>query len=79
MVLTTVPLDVSMTETLFDCVLVIYASASIWPLQGRMGQKQAMIPAANSNAALFDLWAPRLPLFANLEVPMEFPGVLKET
>jgi len=68
MVLTTVPLDVSMTETLFDPVLEMYASTSIWPWQGRAGQKQATIPTANSNGTLFDPWQPRLSPLADLEI-----------
>jgi hypothetical protein len=71
MVLTTVPLAVSMTETLFDPKLEIYASTWICASQVRAAQEQAAIPNPNSNATLFDPWPVRLPPLADLKVVEE--------
>jgi hypothetical protein len=60
--------SVSITETLFEPALEIYALTSIWPSQGREAQMQVPTTAANTHAEVSSPWQARLPLSNDPEV-----------
>src|SRR5260370_182535 len=65
---TTVFVSVSITDTLFEPELEIYALTSIWPSHGREAQMQVPTTAANTHAGLSNPWPARLPLLNDPEV-----------